>query len=78
MLDSVAGKYGLRRYEAFKLLGAQDAWQLVWILEFPECDGAEAWIVAEVAPPHGHHSFRSFHLARKWAPDYFATWPARS
>ena len=78
MLDSVAGKYGLRRYEAFKLLGAQDDWQLVWILEFPEFDGAEAWIDAEVAPPHGHHSFRSFHLARKWAPDYFATWPARS
>jgi len=74
-LDAVAHDYGLKRYEAFKLLGAQDDWQLVWILEFTDFDGAEAWIDAEVAPPHGHHSIRSFHFARRWAPDYFDTWP---
>ena len=59
-------------------MGPQDDWHLAWILEFSEVSGAEAWIDAEVGPPHGHHSVRSFHLARRWAPDYFATWSARS
>ena len=77
-LDSVTREHGLGCYEAFKLLGAQDDWQLVWILEFSDYAGAEAWIDAEIAPPHGHHSIRSFHLARRWAPDYFANWPART
>ena len=78
MLRSIAREHRLRRYEAYKLLGPQKDWHLVWILEFPDLAGAEAWIDAEVGSPHGHHSVRSFHLARRWAPDYFATWSARA
>ena len=77
-LKSIAREHGLRRFEAYKLITPQDEWHLAWILEFPELSGAEAWIDAEVGPPHGHHAVRSFHLARRWAPDYFATWPART
>ena len=62
------------RYEAFKLMGPQEDWHLVWILEFPTLAGAEAWIDAEGSPPHSQYATRSFFLARKWAPEYFASW----
>ena len=75
-LREVAREHGLRRYEAFKLIGPQDDWHLVWILEFADLAGAETWIDAEVSPPHGQYATRSFYLARRWAPEYFATWTA--
>ena len=74
MMQSVARHHGLMRYEAFKLIGPQEDWHLVWVLEFPELAGAESWINAEVQPPHGRYATRSFYLARKWAPQYFASW----
>ena len=76
LMRSVARDHRLMRYEAFKLIGPQEDWHLVWILEFPELAGAEAWIDAEVQPPHGQFATRSFYLARKWAPEYFSTWIA--
>ena len=74
LMRAVAEEHGLMRYEAFKLIGPQQDWHLVWILEFPSLAGAEAWIDAEVRPPHGQYATRSFFLARKWAPRYFASW----
>lgn len=72
--QSVAREYGLMRLEAFQLLGMQSTWRRVWLAEFPTLAGTEAWIQAEVSPPHGHHAEKSFYLARRWEPAYFASW----
>lgn len=74
IMKAVAQEYGLMRYEVFKLIGPQENWHLVWIIEFSDLAGAEAWINADVRPPHGQYATRSYYLARKWAPTYFATW----
>ena len=34
----------------------------------------EAWMETEVLPPHGAYSTKQFLLARRWSPDYFASW----
>ena len=73
-MKSVARDHGLMRYEAYKLIGPQSDWHLAWVLEFPDVAGAEAWVDAEVRPPHSQHATRSFYLARCWAPEYFASW----
>lgn len=73
-MQSVAREHGLMRLEAFKLMGAQDAWHRAWVIEFPTLAGPEAWIDAEVLPPHGRYSAKTFYLARRWAPHYFAGW----
>ena len=77
-MKAVAVEHGLMRYEAYKLIGPQSDWHLAWVLEFPEVAGAEAWVDAEVRPPHSQHSTRSFFLARRWAPEYFASWVRQS
>lgn len=74
LMRDIAEVHGLRRYEAFKLIGPQEDWHLVWVLEFPTLAGAETWIDAEVQPPHGQYATRSFFLARKWGAEYFASW----
>ena len=28
-------------------------------------------------PPHGRYAKKAMYLARKWAPDYFASWVSR-
>lgn len=72
--QSIAQEQGLMRLEAFQLLGMESNWRRVWIAEFPTLTGAEAWIQAEVASPHGLYADKTFYLARKWAPGYFARW----
>ncbi len=74
LMQSVAREHELMRLEAFKLMGAQDAWHRAWLIEFPTLTGAEAWIDAEGLPPHGRYSAKTFYLARRWAPHYFAGW----
>ena len=76
-MRQVARQYSLMRLECHALLGPRDDWHRTWIAEFPDLEGAEAWIDALVQPPHGHHLQQHFHLARKWAPEYFAAWVAR-
>lgn len=73
-MRAVAREHGLMKYEAFKLIGPQNNWHFAWVLEFPEVAGAEAWIDGEVRPPNSQHSTHSYFLARRWAPDYFASW----
>ena len=72
-----ARQHGLMRLECFALLGPRTDWHRVWIGEFPQLAGAEAWVDAWVQQPHGRHLQQHFHLARKWAPQYFATWISR-
>ncbi len=74
LMQSVAREHGLMRLEAFTLTGPQDGWHRAWLIEFPTLTGAEAWIDAEVLPPHGRYSAKTFYLARRWAPHYFAGW----
>ena len=76
-LREVSRDHGLINGEVFRLLGTSVNGEFTWILEFPELDGAEAWIEAETAPPAGACLRHDFHLARCWAPGYFATWPSR-
>ena len=60
-MQSVARKHELMRLEAFKLMGAQDAWHRAWgEMNFPTLEGAEAWIDTEVLPPHGRYSQKAF------------------
>ena len=74
-LQGVARDQGLIHGEVFRLVGSGRDGDLAWVLEFPDLGGAEAWINAEVEPPGGSYHERTYHLARRWAPDYFATWP---
>ena len=77
LMQSVAREHGLLRLEAFKLIAPQPDWHRAWIIEFPTLAGAEAWIEAEVRPPYGAYRRKTMLLARRWAPDYFATWSMR-
>lgn len=74
-LQEVGRDHGLIHGEAFRLMGTSVLGESVWILEFPGLAGIEAWIDAETAPPDGTGLRHDFHLARRWAPEYFATWP---
>ena len=74
LMKSVAAEYDLMRLEVYQLIGRQLDWHRVWVIEFPTQEGAEAWIEAETQHPHGQYANNAYHLARKWAPDYFARW----
>ncbi len=74
-MRKVSLDHGLIHGEVFQLMGAGAHGEFAWILEFPELAGAEAWIGAETAPPLAACQRHDFHLARRWAPEYFATWP---
>jgi len=73
-LQEVAQEHGLMHGEVFRLVGSGRDGDLVWVLEFPDLAGAEAWINAEVEPPGGAYHERTYNLARRWAPGYFASW----
>ncbi len=72
--EEVAREHGLIHGEVFRLLGANVAGDFVWIVEFPQLAGAEAWIEAAAKIQQK----RNFYLARRWAPGYFAAWSARA
>ena len=77
LMQRVAREHGLIRIEAFQAIDPPPDWHRAWLIEFPTLAGAEAWMDAEVLPPHGAYSSKQFFLARRWAPDYFATWVGR-
>ena len=74
LMRSIAGKHGLMRLEAFQLVTPRNDWRRAWIIELPTLEAAEAWVEGEDALPHGMHAQRSIYLARKWSPEYFASW----
>ena len=74
LMRSVSREQGLMRLEVFQLTDRQSDWHRVLVLEYPTFEAAEAFINAEVQPPHGLYSAKTFYLARKWAPEYFASW----
>jgi hypothetical protein len=76
LMRGVARDHGLMRIEAFRLLGPKADYHRAWVLEFGSLADAEAWLDAEVLPPHGRYSEKRYLVARPWAPEYFATWPA--
>ena len=73
-MQRIARKHGLMRLEGFQLLSPQAAWHRAWVIELPTLEAAEEWVAGEESLPHGMHAKRTMHLARKWAPEYFATW----
>lgn len=73
-MRKVSRDHGLIHGEVFRLLGACDRGDYAWILEFPGLAGIEAWIDAETAPPLAAGQRHDFHIARRWAPEYFAAW----
>ncbi len=77
-MRKVSRDHGLMHGEVFRLLGASDHGDYAWILEFPGLAGVDAWIDAETAPPLAACQRHDFHVARRWAPDYFVTWAAGS
>ena len=76
LMQGIAREHRMMTLEAFKLMGPQQDWHRAWVMEFPDLAGAEAWINGEILPPHGAYSNKIIYLARRWAPDYFASWAA--
>jgi hypothetical protein len=74
LMTGLARQYGLMRLEAFQLITPQDEWHRAWVIELPTLEAAEAWIAGEETPPHGAHASRTYQLARRWAPEYCASW----
>ena len=73
-MTRLARQYGLMRLEAFQLITPQEEWHRAWVIELPTLEAAEAWIAGEETPPHGAHARRKYQLARRWAPEYCASW----
>ena len=73
-MQGVARDHRMIRIEAFQVIARPSEWHRAWVIEFPTLEGAEAWMETEVLPPHGTYASKQFLLARRWSPDYFATW----
>jgi hypothetical protein len=73
-MQQVARDHRMIRIEAFQAIARPADWHRAWIIEFPDLAGAEAWIDTETLPPHIAYSQKAFFLARRWSPDYFASW----
>ena len=74
LMQDIARQHGLMRLEGFQLPFPQAHWRRAWVIELPTLEAAEAWVEGEEALPHGMHAQRTIHMARKWAPEYFASW----
>ncbi|MDD9948323.1 MAG: hypothetical protein OXU48_02190 [candidate division Zixibacteria bacterium] len=75
-MRNVSRDHDLIHGEVFRLLGTTERGDYAWILEFPGLAGIEAWIDEETAPPLAAVQRHDFHVARRWAPEYFAAWAA--
>jgi hypothetical protein len=73
-MQQVARDHRMIRIEAFQAIARPSEWHRAWVIEFPDLAGAEAWMDTETLPPHIAYSSKAFFLARRWSPDYFATW----
>ena len=78
LMQDIAREHRLMQLEGFQLLSPQAEWHRAWVIELPTLEAAEAWVDGEEALPHGMHAQRTIHLARKWAPEYFASWSKES
>ena len=76
-LHQVTRQFNQIRCEGFQLMAPQESWHRVLIAEFPTLEGAQAWVEVYRQPVHNALANRTFHLAQKWAPAYFATWLPR-
>ena len=73
-LKAVAQSHGLIRLERFRLMAPQADWHEVCLAELPSFAAAEACMEVETALPYSSFVLLNMHLARKWAPAYFAQW----
>lgn len=77
-LKAIAKRHRLIRLELFRLMAPQADWHEVGLIELPSFAGAEAWMEVETAFPNSRFALVTQHLARKWAPAYFARWVCAS
>lgn len=73
-ISAVEGEHGLIRLDVYQLVAPQSDWHRARVVELPTLDGAEAWIEADSRAPNSRYRSRTYHLAHKWAPEYFAGW----
>ena len=81
LVPAIIEKFGgkvLARGGRFQIMEGPDKFHRFIVIEFPTLEGAEAWMETEVRPPHGAYSSKQFLLARRWSPDYFASWVPRT
>ena len=71
-----AGAHEYRLLEGFRLLGPRDGWHYAWLCVCRSVAGAEAWIDAQTDSLRATEHRQRFLLARRWQPDYFASWLA--
>ena len=71
---AIAQRHGLIRLEVFRLMAPQADWHEVGLVELPSFAAAEAWMEVETSLPYSSLVLLNLHLARKWAPAYFAQW----
>ena len=69
LMLSIARKHRLMKLEGFKLWTPYRRWERFWIIEFPDLEGAEEWIDAEVAPSYGSYGYHDYYLARRLNSD---------
>jgi hypothetical protein len=77
LIETVVREHSLLRHEEYALITPQRAWRQVWLTEFPTLDGIEAWIEGQSRPPRGSYLQVDYWLARRWAPEYVASWIPR-
>ena len=76
MMKAIAKEHGLMALEAYKFVAPQAGWHQLWMAEYPNQEGAEAWMLAEQGSAAAGYGFKQMQLARRWSPDYFARWAA--
>ena len=77
LMLSVSEHHGLIGIHGYRLLAPQNSWERFWTIEFPDLDGAEAWMAAETEPPYGHYGFYDYSLARRWQPESLSWLPRK-
>jgi hypothetical protein len=73
LMLAVARAHQLMTLDGYRLIGPQQRFERLWVIEFPELAGAEAWIEAEMRPPYGRYGFYEYDLARRFATGFSAS-----
>ena len=65
LMLSISRRHELLRMEGYRLMFPVGDWERFWVIEFPDQNGVEAWIEAEMAPLYGTYGFYEYHFARQ-------------
>ena len=73
-----SGGGAYRLLEGYRLIAPRADWQYTWLCVTRTMSAAEAWINAQTEADRRTEYVQRFLLARRWQPDYFASWVAGS